>query len=315
MAAGNLWVNLGLRSAAFDRGLNKSRTQVKRFGTDVGRIDRTIRRFGRGILVAAGVGGIGYMIKQQMAAIDSTAKLADRLGLGTESLVAMQHAAQISGVEIETLNKSMEIFSRRLGEVDMGVGEAKNALDALGLSYRELISRSPDEAIGIVADQINKLETQSQKAAAANYLFGRSGQQLLNLFEKGSTGIQEYRNEVDRLGLSFSRMDAAKVEAANDALTRSRAAMTGGFRTAVIELAPLIEDAADAFTKWATAGGGLGKQIADAGREIRRIKDDWKWFWGTMRDGIREILKLPQTIEALGDIVDSAAGGRAEYDA
>jgi hypothetical protein len=243
---------------------NKAKGTMAAFRRDLTSTSRTIRRMATATLALAGIGGIGYMIKQQMSAIDSTAKLSDRLGMGTEALVSMQHAAKISGVETATLNKSLEIFSRRLGEVDMGVGQAKYSLDQLGLNYQDLINKSPDEAIGIVADQINRLETQAQKAAAANYLFGRSGQQLLNLFEQGSAGIAEYRREAERLGLTFSRIDAAKVEAANDALTRSRAVMTGLFRTATIELAPYIEAAATAFNDWATSGEGVAAKMVDA---------------------------------------------------
>ena len=243
--------------------LAKNRTQstLSRFRGDIGSTTRTLRRLAGAALAAAGIYGIGYMIKQQMAAIDATAKLSDRLGIATEALVGLQHAAQISGVEAETLNKSLEIFSRRLGEVDMGVGQATYALDKLGLDYKMLIDRSPAEAIGIVADQIASLKTQSEKAAAANYLFGRSGQQLLNLFDQGSKGIAEFQREAERLGLTFSRFDAAKVERANDALTRAKSVMIGLFRSATIEIAPYIDAAATAFANWATEGEGVGIKV------------------------------------------------------
>jgi len=217
---------------------NKTGRTLAGFNRQIGGTTRTLRRLAGAALAVGGVAGFGYMIKQQMAAIDTTAKLSDRLGMTIEALVGLQHGAKIAGVDTETLNKSLEMFSRRLGEVDMGVGQAKYALDKLGLNYKALIDKSPDAAIGIVADQINSLRTQAEKAAAANYLFGRSGQKLLNLFEKGSTGIRELRAEAVKLGLAFDRIDAAKVEAANDALTRVKALFTGLFRQATIELAP-----------------------------------------------------------------------------
>jgi len=240
---------------------NKTGRTLAGFNRQIGGTTRTLRRLAGAALAVGGVAGFGYMIKQQMAAIDTTAKLSDRLGMTIEALVGLQHGAKIAGVDTETLNKSLEMFSRRLGEVDMGVGQAKYALDKLGLNYKALIDKSPDAAIGIVADQINSLRTQAEKAAAANYLFGRSGQKLLNLFEKGSTGIRELRAEAVKLGLAFDRIDAAKVEAANDALTRVKALFTGLFRQATIELAPYIEAAAGAFTKWAISGEGAGEKV------------------------------------------------------
>lgn len=257
-----------MRTEAFERSMKRTRGHVSTLNRNIMDFSRTLRRMASGIMLAAGIGGLGYMIRQQMATIDATAKLSDRLGISTEGLVALQQAAKIGGVETETLNKSMEIFSRRLGEVTMGVGEAKNALDKLGISSDDLVGKSMDEAIYIVADAINKLETQSEKAAVANYLFGRSGQQLLNMFSEGSRGLKDYREEVDRLSLSFSRVDAAKVEAANDAMGRMRDVFTGVFRTVTIELAPYIESFAEWFTEAATSGEGLGIKVTNAFESI-----------------------------------------------
>ena len=247
---------------------NRAQRGMQSFSRSITQTSRRLRRFAGAALALAGVGGFGYMIKRQMETIDSLAKLSDRLDMSTESLVGLQHAASISGVEQETLNKSLEIFSRRLGEVRMGVGQAEYALDALGLSADELVDKSPSEAMGVIADQINNLETAADKAAAANYLFGRSGQQLLNMFEQGSIGLREFQKEAEKLGLTFSRFDASQVEAANDALTRARSVLTGLFRQVTIEFAPYIEALANAFTDAATSGEGMRPRVVEVFRDI-----------------------------------------------
>ena len=240
------------------------RSNLTRLSTDIGSATRVMKRMAGTALAVGGIAGLGYVTKQTMAAIDANAKLSDRLDMTTESLIGLQHAGKINGVEQATTNKSLEVFVKRLGEVDMGVGQARYALDKLGLSADELANKSPDEAIGIVADQINRLETQAQKAAAANYLFGRSGQQLLNLFDQGSAGIAEYQKEVERLGLTYSRIDAANVEAANDAMARMKASMQGVVNQAVIQMAPHIEALADLMTDTMTSGVDMGGAITGA---------------------------------------------------
>jgi len=255
-------------STAFERGTNRARNSLRGFSRGMTASTAAARRWTRGLLMAAGVGGLGYMLKQQMEAIDKMAKLSDRIGMQTGALAGLQHGAELSGVQHESLNKSLEIFTRRLGEVEMGTGEAKHALSKLGLSYTDLINVSPEEALGIVADQLKMLETQAEKAAAANYLFGRSGQQLVNLFETGSEGIKKYREEAELLGLTFSRFDAAKIEAANDSLTRTKSVFTGLFRQTAIELAPYIEAASTAFVDFATQGEGVGKNITGVFEQI-----------------------------------------------
>jgi len=275
------------------KAIDKSRSATTSFITGMKRVSSSVLNLKTAIVGAVGAAGLGYMIKKQMEEIDAAAKMADRLNMATEELVAFQHGAELSGVATSSLNKGLEIFSRRLGEVQMGTGEAQRALDLLNLSADDLADLSPDKAIYEVADAINELETQSQKAAAANYLFGRSGQQLLNLFDKGSRGLMAYRDEVDKLGLSFSRIDAAKVEAANDAMTRARRVFTGLQRTATIEIAPYIERAATAFTEFATSGEGVGAKMMSV-------------FEG-MSLGVTKVGSLTRTLPAYWYAVEAAS--------
>jgi len=264
MANTTLVLRLLARTSAFEHGINRSRKHIRSLDMSVTGMARRLKTLAGAALAVAGVGGLGYLVKRTMESIDATAKLSDRLGMATEKLIGLQHGAKIAGTNQETLNKSLEIFSRRLGEVDMGVGEAKHSLDKLGISYHDLIEKSPDQAIAIVADQVAGLKTQSEKAAAMNYLFGRSGQQLLNLFAQGSAGLAQYQAEVERLGLTFSRFDASQVEAANDAMTRMRAVGTGLLQEVVIQLAPYIESAAEAMTDLMTGGFNAGEAVGGA---------------------------------------------------
>jgi len=240
------------------------RSNMRQLSGDIRSATGLMKRMAGGALAVGGIGGLAYMLKRTKDNIDATAKLSDRLGMTTEKLIGLQHAAKINGVEQSGLNKSMEVFSKRLGEVDMGVGQARYALDKLGLSADALAEKAPDEAIAIVADQIKNLETQSEKAAAANYLFGRSGTQLLNLFEQGSAGLAHYQAEVERLGVTYSRVDAANVEAANDALARMKDKMQGVVNKITIEMAPHIESLADLMTDTMDGGVDMGGAVTSA---------------------------------------------------
>jgi hypothetical protein len=234
----------------------------------------------------AGIGGFGYMIKQQMEAVHTTTNLAARLGMTTEALVGLQHAAKLTDVEQEQLTRSLDFFNRTLGDAQMGSASAAKAFTAIGISFKDLAGLNPEQKIGMVADQINKLGTQSQKAATVQDIFGRGSQALLGLLSEGSKGIAAYRLETEKLGLSFSQVDAAKVEMAIESLTRMRAVFTGLFRRTAIELAPYIEAAANAFIDWATAGEGVGHNVTSAfemmtkgavrfGAELQGIGNHW----------------------------------------
>ena len=243
---------------------NKAAGELTAFTRSIDGVYLGAKRLAGGLLALAGIGGLGYMIKQQMEAVHTTTNLAARLGMTTEALVGLQHAAKITDVEQEQLTRSLDFFNRTLGDAQMGSASAAKAFTAIGISFKDLAGLNPEQKIGMVADQINKLGTQSQKAATVQDIFGRGSQALLGLLSEGSKGIAAYRLETEKLGLSFSQVDAAKVEMAIESLTRMRAVFTGLFRRTAIELAPYIEAAAQAFVDWATAGKGVGHNVTSA---------------------------------------------------
>jgi len=265
---------------------NKAAGELALFSRSIDGVYHSARRLAGGLLAMAGIGGLGYMIKQQMEAVHETTNLAARLGMTTEALVGLQHAAKLTDVEQEQLTRSLDFFNRTLGDAQMGSTSAAKAFTAIGISFKDLAGLNPEQKIGMVADQINKLGTQSQKAATVQDIFGRGSQALLGLLSEGSKGIAAYRLETEKLGLSFSQVDAAKVEMAIESLTRMRAVFTGLFRRTAIELAPYIEAAAQAFVDWATAGEGVGHNVTSAfemmtkgavrfGAELQEIGNRW----------------------------------------
>jgi len=243
---------------------NKAKGVMAGFRGDLDKTGRALRRMATGVIALAGIGGLGYMIKKQMETIDATAKLSDRIGMATEHLVGLQYGAKIMGVETESLNKALEYFSKGLGEASKGIGESKYALDALGLSAEELVAKSPHEAIRTIADEMSKLKTQTEKTFAAQKLFGRSGIQMVNILQEGSSAIDKLQKEAEGLGLTFSRWDAAQVEAANDAFYRMRSVFTGLSRQVTIQLAPHLEVLATSFVNAATSGEGMGTHVVNA---------------------------------------------------
>ena len=237
------------RTSAFDRNIKKSRKNVRNFRTTAAGAIKTIGKFAGGLVAAAGVAGVVVFIKKSMAAIDVTAKLSDRLRIATEDIIALRHAAEITGVASDALDKSLEMFVRRLGEVRQGTGEAKRALEELGIDVNKLVTLSPAKAFSLIADEINKMALQADKAVVAYQLFGRAGTKLLNTLALGSEGLAEMKRDAEALGLTFSRFDAAKVEEANDAIQRMRSTFVGIGQDAAIGLAPVIQALSDITTE------------------------------------------------------------------
>jgi hypothetical protein len=215
----------------------------------------------RSATVIAGVGAaagaaagaaVVAMTKRSAEAIDKTAKLSDELGITTQALIAYQHQAGLTGTSNSTLSKGLQILVRRLGEAKAGYGEGRKALDALGLTVDDLRGKTTEQIFARVVDDIKALPDATSRAAAAFALFGRQGQEMMNFILAGADGMRQARAEADRLNATYSRMDAARVEAANDAVARSSKAVSGAFDQLAIAVAPTIKFAADALTEFLT---------------------------------------------------------------
>ncbi len=176
------------------------------------------------------------------AETDALAKVADRLGLTTQALGGLQLAASQTGVATATLETSLQFFNRSLSEaVTKGVGPAVDALDQLGLSAQDLLKLPLEQAFGRVGDALQGVGTAAEQTSIAVGLFSRGGGKLLNTLRLGTEGIKDFQKEAIDLGFAINRVDAAKVEAANDAFDKLGKFLTGVGRTIAIELAPALE--------------------------------------------------------------------------
>lgn len=253
-------VSLVAKAGRFVKGIDKAKRAVTSLVRKVPGLNAAFSKTGA-IIGGLAAGGLVVWANRTAKAIDANAKLADRIGITTEALVGLQHAADQTGAGAGLLNNSLGAMTKRIGEAAQGFGSGKKALDALGMSAEELIGLPIEEQLARISERYKGLNTQQEKAAVAAGLFSRAGLALGNMLETGREGLVSYREEVDRLGLSYTRVDAAKVEAANDALDRAGKVIQGALQTAVIKLAPYIEAVADGFADWASEGEGVGVKV------------------------------------------------------
>ncbi len=179
--------------------------------------------------------------------IDKTAKVAAKLGLATEELVALRHASELSGVGADTLDMALQRMTRRIAEAAAGTGEAVKALEELGLSAKELRDAGPAEAFKRIAEAMAGVAGPADKLRLAFKLFDSEGAALVNTLAMGRSGLEAVEREVKELGVAFSAVDAAKVEAANDAILRMQTAFKGVTTELAIAFAPAVEATAKAI--------------------------------------------------------------------
>jgi len=203
------------------------------------------------IAAVAGATGMGLLIRNSFNTIDALAKTSDKLGLTTESLISLRHAAEQTGVATNTLDMALQRMTRRIAEAAQGTGEAKDALRELGLDARALALMSPDQAFKEIAGAMKDVGGQSDKVRLAFKLFDSEGVNLVNTLALGKTGLNDMAREAESLGLTLSRVDAHKIEMAGDAIGRATGLVEGLANKIVVQLSPAVTDASNAFVNLA----------------------------------------------------------------
>jgi len=245
----------------------------------------------------AGAAIIAGVVNSSRKSIDVLAKKSDQLGIATEKLAAFQHLGELTGVSSESMNSSLERMSKRLGEAAQGMGAARPQLERLNLSASELVKLAPDEQYKKLAEAVKGLSTQSEKAAAVAALFGREGLALLNTIEAGAEGFAAAEKDVMAFGTAISRVDAAKVEEANDSFERVQEALKGTATQLTVKLAPMMKVIADRFVNAARESGGFTDQIVSG---INLAIKAVAFFADTIR-GLQVVWKLAE-VAAMGFI-------------
>ncbi|TVQ59921.1 MAG: hypothetical protein EA379_09580, partial [Phycisphaerales bacterium] len=278
---GSIVVNVSASTTALSQGLNRARMNLAGFGKAMLRGAVVVGAFGAALATAAG-GALALVTRRAFASIDATAKLARSLGVATEAVIALHHAAQLNGVSTQVMNRGLQMMTRTLGEAASRGGPAADEMARLGLDAARLASMRPDEAFREIAQAISEIQNPVERARAAYLLFGRQGMDLINVLALGADGLDAATREAERLGATFSAVDAAKIESANDSVLRLKTLFQGVGNQIAIQVAPLLSAVVERLVEAATAGSTLGEKVA-----------------GGMRMAVRAVGFLLDVFEAL----------------
>jgi len=229
-----------------------------------------------------GTAGLGLLLSGTLKNVDATAKFADKIGISTEALSELHHAAELTGVSNKDLNMGLQRMTRRVAEAANGTGAASKALKELGIDAKELAALAPDQQFSKIAESMNEVGSRSDQVRLAFSVFDSGGVGLLNTMDAGAAGIRAMQEEAVQLGISISRVDAAKIEAANDAMSKTGGVLTGFGNNLTTALSPFLESASNWLVDIAKKSGGFKSQIESAMKFAAKAV-------GVFRDGLRGI--------------------------
>ena len=256
-------------SVVFQAFTDKFTNKTKKAGTTIGGFAKKAIAIGGGFLAArAGLA----QFRKAFEKLDEIGKLSDVLEVSPDFLRGLDLAATQTGSSFATAQKALSRFVRSVGEAKTGTGEGVQALEILNVQLKDIENLSTEDQFFKIANSLKGMEDPTLRAAAAAKLFGRSGQDLLNLFAEGEEGIKRFIEQQKELGGGISRDDIRKVEAANDAVDKMGRAWEGIIQQLAIEFAPLLQD------------------MAEGMKELIKLADIFGSVWKNMQSDLEGVI-------------------------
>lgn len=164
---------------------------------EIANFQKSAKKFkGLSGMARGAMGGIGGMIaggvsvaafKEIIDNLDELGKRARDIGVTASQLQELQHQAKLAGISTSELDISMRSFNRNVSLAAMGTGEAREALESMGISvtYANGQAKEQKELLREVATYFAENAGEAENAGRAARIFGERGAEMLRIFEQG----------------------------------------------------------------------------------------------------------------------------------
>lgn len=198
---------------------------------------------------AAVIKGLGDMIADTAEYGDEVDKMSQKLGLSTDAYQEWDYVLSLAGTEMSSMSTGLKTLTNKLDDAKNGSASALAMFESLGLSLEDLQGMSREDAFEAVIYGFQDMADSTERAALANDLFGKSGQELAPLFNQSREETEAQIKAAREYGMVMSE-DAVKASAEfQDSLTTMNRTMDGFKRNLVSGFLPSVSTAMDGFTE------------------------------------------------------------------
>jgi len=171
-----------------EREVQASATRVEGSFAKMG---NTFKNFGKGLLIGAGITGIGALgsfVQQTVSQAAKIGDLADKLGLSTDALQELQYGAVQADMSFQDMEKSLLRFSKTLGEAANGQGEYLKTLRANNQQLQGSFLGNLKQLADLVANAKNEQEA----LLIVTQAMGKGSDGMLEFLRGGSRALEDY---------------------------------------------------------------------------------------------------------------------------
>jgi lambda family phage tail tape measure protein len=265
ISVGTLIIDLQANTASFVSGMDKAGQIALTNSKNIG---RALTMMGASIVAALGAVEVGIvaMVEQAIEAAAKIHDVAQAAGVSTEALSALGYAAKISGVDQESLTKSVEKLSKSMLAAAQQSANGTNAFKTLGIAVTDVNGqlRPTEQVLLDVAEKFAKMGDGSTKTALAMQIFGKAGADMVPLLNEGKAGITSLMDEAKKLGVVIDQDFADAADRFDDSMTKLKAAANGAANSIAKESLPYLNTILDNIAEGSKDTQSRFKDLVDA---------------------------------------------------
>lgn len=234
---------MALQDILISLGIDVDDSGLKKADDSVSGLVNQVRGFASAAAAAFAVNRVYEFANATAAAADAVNDTAERIGISAQALQELGFAAQMSGSSTESLNASLQILGRNVGNA-LGGGSAARNFQSLGIALRDSAgnARPLGDVFQDIAQKASEARSPQERMAIATRLLGRNASSLAPLLASGAEGIEELRDVFNANGGGFTgeALDAAKQY--NDQMDIINAQMNRLRGNILVALMPVIQN-------------------------------------------------------------------------
>ena len=189
-----------------DETTQKGEKASTKLGTAFKAIGNAAVKMGKATVGAASAVSVGvYKLASSTSEhADEVDKVSQKLGMSRTAYQEWDYVLSQAGVDITSMQTGLKTLTNKLDDAKNGSSKATAMFDKLGLSMEDLQGMSREDVFAEIIKSMQSMEDSTERAALANDLFGKSGQELTALFNTTAEATENLKNKAHELGMVMS---------------------------------------------------------------------------------------------------------------
>lgn len=321
---------LGLQGKdAFNKDIDTASSKGTTLATKFGNGLKTVAKFGVALGAAAAAAGTAVigMANSAAAAGDNIDKMSQKIGISREAYQELDFICSQCGTSVDTLQMGLKTMTNQMQSASDGTKTASAMFDKLGVSIYDSTGalKNQEDMMWEVMSALQGMENQTEKAALATDLFGRSGSELMPLLNGASGSIEEMKQKAHELGLVLSDEFVNNSVAYTDTMDQLKRSIKSAGFAITSNFLPFIQKIADKMVQYMPTIQGYASVVSDklgaaiewASEKIQEFKDwctDMGNYIGTKLQPIFDDLRgaFEKIKDALQPVIEKFTGYMTE---